>query len=508
MCRRLPGLLLALALLAPARPAPADERSALRDAAALDEAFQQAIAKAEPSIACVLVSRGDERPPENVDRPAPADAPRFPPFRPGGRGDPRRPFNLADPGNVPESYGSGVVIDAGGLILTNYHVVQDATEIFVRLPGEKGSQADIYAADPRSDLAVLRVRDEKILPLAPLAFGDGGKVRKGQLVLTLAHPFAAGFRDGSPSASWGIVSNLRRRAPNNPRESTSESRQREPLHNYGTLIQTDARLNLGCSGGALLNLKGELIGLTTALAAVQGSETPGGYAVPINAAFRRIIDKLAKGEEVEYGFLGVTPEPSARGGVAISSVSQGSPAAEAGLNPGDVILSVNGMPVREPDDLFLAIGLVLAGHKATLEVRSGRDVVQRTAVLDKFYVPGKVIATNRPPSVRGLRVDYLSVLNGMQPTPFPRMRFAAPRPAVRGVLIREVLPDSPAARTQPMPLKVGEIITHVNGKPVTTPAAFYQAMNEANQLRGVQSPIELTLATQDPHRPEAKVTLH
>jgi hypothetical protein len=165
------------------------------------------------------------------------------------------------------------------------------------------------------------------------------------------------------------------------------------------------------------------------------------------------------------------------------------------------------MPVREQDDLFLAIGLVLAGNKATLEVRSGRDVVQKTAVLDKFYVPGKVIATNRPQPVRGLRVDYLSVLNGMQPTPFRGLRFA-PRPAARGVYIREVLPDSPATRTQPMPLKVGEIITHVNGKAVTTPAAFYQAMNEANQLRGVQSPIELTLATQDPHHPEAKVTLH
>src|SRR5207253_5161210 len=112
-----------------------------------------------------------------------------------------RPYDLADPSNVPESYGSGVVISDKGLVLTNYHVVRDATKVYVRLPGGKGSYADIHAADPRSDLAVLKLLDPQVRPAA-LKLGDGSRLRKGQFILSLANPFAAGFRDGSPSASW------------------------------------------------------------------------------------------------------------------------------------------------------------------------------------------------------------------------------------------------------------------------------------------------------------------
>ena len=128
-------------------------------------------------------------------------------------------------------------------------------------------------------------------------------------MICLANPFAAGFRDGSPSASWGIISNLHRRASG----VTSEIERpgvKPTLHHYGTLIQTDVRLALGCSGGALLNLDGELIGLTTAQAALVGSEAPGGFAVPLDGPMKRIIDVLVRGDEVEYGFLGVTVPPN------------------------------------------------------------------------------------------------------------------------------------------------------------------------------------------------------
>ena len=191
-----------------------------------------------------------------------------------------------------------------GLILTNYHVVRDAVLVYVRLPGGKGGYANIHAADSRSDLAVLKVKREVTAHIVrPLSFGDAGKLQRGQFVLTLANPYAAGFRDGQPSASWGILSNIRRRVP---MPHIPEEERVKSLHHYGTLLQTDARLNLGCSGGALLNLHGELIGLTTSYAAIHGGDTPGGFAVPIDASFRRILDVLMDGEEVEYGLLGVS----------------------------------------------------------------------------------------------------------------------------------------------------------------------------------------------------------
>src|SRR5262249_42894439 len=153
----------------------------------------------------------------------------------------------------------------------------------------------------RSDLAVLKLQ-ERLPDLKPIKLGDGGAARKGQFILSLANPFAAGFRDGSPSASWGILSNVRRRMPGG---LTEVERNRLQLQQFGNLFQLDARLNLGCSGGAVLNLDGELIGLSTAQAALSGVETPGGFALPLDAGVRRILEVLKRGEEVEYGFLGV-----------------------------------------------------------------------------------------------------------------------------------------------------------------------------------------------------------
>src|SRR5438132_9247408 len=189
----------------------ADNKSALADALALEKAVQDAIQQAEPSIACILVSRSDayrelfgERPtpdkPGHLGAFSPTQAPhRAPPLQ--RRDDlqkdeaTRKKCDLADPDNVPEAYGSGVVIDDKELlILTNYHVIRDATKIYVRLPGKKGSYADIHAADPRSDLAVLRLLDNSVRPIHKLNSGDGGSVRKGQFVIALANPFAAGFR--------------------------------------------------------------------------------------------------------------------------------------------------------------------------------------------------------------------------------------------------------------------------------------------------------------------------
>jgi S1-C subfamily serine protease len=478
-------------------------------AAKLQQAVQKTISDAEPAIACVLVSRS-----ENYERfgqgPAADDPGKLGGFSPEAalkHVNAKRPqpeeqerlaeeiakLNLANPNNVPESYGSGVVIDEAGLVLTNYHVIRGATKLYVRLPGRRGSYADVHAADPRSDLAVLRLLSPPA-GLKALPFGDGGAARRGQFVVALANPFAAGFRDGQPSASFGVVSNLRRRAPAVPKK---EEDLNKTLHHYGTLLQTDVRLNLGCSGGALLNLKGELIGLTTALAAISGRDTPGGFAIPLDAGMRRIIDVLKKGEEVEYGFLGVGPEtrPEPGDGVTVQSIRLGSPAEKAGLHVRDTILAVSGVPVREADELFLALGTYLAGSQVTLDVRSDKasQVKKVQVTLAKFYVPGVKIASAKRPDFRGLRVDYTSVLAQQRQSVLGDYRIP------NGVLVTEVLSPSSAAAAF---LKPGEVITHVNNQAVNSPAAFFQA------VRGLRGDVDLTLLQPNAGQPAPKVVLH
>jgi serine protease Do len=498
----LPSLLGAFVL---STAAPAAQDRALDRALALEAVMQKAIEDVEPSIACILVSRSDayQRFSQGPSHASPGNLGGFDlqmferhPLISGlgekERTRLRRKLDLSDSQHVPESFGSGVVLDEAGLILTNYHVVQGAVKIFVRLPEHQGSYADIHAADPRSDLAVLRLHNPK-LALKAVLLGEGDKARRGQFVLSIANPFAAGFRDGKPSASWGIVSNVRRRAPGPARE---EERART-LHHYGTLIQTDARLNLGCSGGALIDLKGNLIGLTSATAAIAGGETPGGFAVPIDTGMRRIIEVLKRGEEVEYGFLGVGVDERAERteGVVLEHVTPGSPADLAGLRPRHIILSVNGTAVHESDDLFLTLGTQLAGASVQLQVRKpGALAAEKVeVVLARFYVPGKRIAAflGDRPFFRGLRVDHTSLVVQLPRTVAQRI------PA--GVLVGEVQPGTPAAAAQ---LRCGEVITHVNGQAVTTPAAFYRA------VRGLAGPIELTLTPSNPHRPAPKVTLN
>jgi S1-C subfamily serine protease len=469
----------------------------LQDAQALEKTMEDAIAKAEPSIACIIVSRSEdydrklgskERERAIEDRKWGKLGGYVPPRSPAvDNGWPRGPqprlpardsLDLSDPNNVPESYGSGVVIDAGGLILTNFHVVRDATKIYVRLPGGKGSYADIHAADSRSDFAVLHLI-EKLPDLKPLKKGDASNLKKGQFVLSLANPYAAGFRDGSPSASWGILSNVRRR----PAGSPNEQERTKNLHQYGTLLQLDARLNLGCSGGAVIDLKGELIGLTTSEAALGGVETPGGFAVPMDAGMWRIVEKLKEGKEVEYGFLGVSfktveGEPGDQhDGVAIPEVIKGSPADQARVQEHDMIMSIDGIRVHKIEDLFLVIGSQLAGREVPIEVKpvGGAGWEKRTVKLAKLNSPGTSIASNVPAAIGGLRVDYTSLLVQRQAAFNPRF---GPTSIPAGVIIREVIPGSPADAALLQPDKV---IIQVNDQKVTTPTEFYLCMENARK---------------------------
>ena len=474
----------ALGVLTLLAAAPADEpRDTVR---AVERHMRQVIDAAEPSVVAVVVSH--KKYPPQGDAAGPGRLGGYTPPPEARRGPVDRPpvdhtLDLSDPDNVPDhQYGSGVVLDESGLILTSYHLIEGATKVYVRGPSGRGSYADIHAADARSDLAVLRLI-HPVPDLKAVAFGDvrvspgpNGEpptVARGMWVIALGHPAAAGAADGSPSASWGILSNVRRRAAGGGRE---EHRTRA-LHHYATLLQTDARVTLGASGGAILDMDGRLIGLTTPLAAVTGAETAGGFAVPFDRNYRRIVDVLRQGREVEYGFLGVSIKPPSGAqfdrGLPINDVSPGTPAHEADLRPNDIILAIDGRPVRGPDDLFLYVGSALAGEEVVATVdRRGEGLLQRRARLAKFHHTMPFIASERAPAVSGLRVDWTSVLLLKDGT----AQFRVPA----GVVVREVEPGSPAEKAlRPFGEVAGRwVVTRVNDQPVRTPAEFLKKANE------------------------------
>jgi len=443
--------------------------------AALETALTEAIARAEKSVVAIaLVPRpmpGAATPP--AERPDPFGRRVPPPVQPGP----------LDPDFIPSQYATGVVIDPNGLILTAFHALPEDCDCYVTTPDRKVYRAMIKGADPRSDLAVLSI-DAK--GLVPIVLGDAQRLRKGQIVIALGNPYAIA-RDGQASASWGIVSNLARKAPPHPDENDPVGKS--VLYHFGTLIQTDARLNLGTSGGPLLNLRGEMIGLCVSLAAVAGYETAAGYAIPVDATFRRILDTLKAGREVEYGYLGVRrsgeptgPEAATGQGVRIEDVVPGSPAHQAGLRPGDRITAVNGQPIYDFDGLVLEVGKLPVETRVRLDVlRDGRSM-SIEVVLSKYPVRGRKVVTERPPAWRGVSVDYLTgVVDGTGRPMFSALPFDL------GVAVTDVQEGSPAWQAG---LRPGMIIRQVGPTPVRTPREFLEAVSRQT------GPVEIRLADQ------------
>jgi serine protease Do len=456
---------------------------------------QRAANEVGQSIALVLVSKSDAYRKLFHDSP-PADQPgQLGSFQAPAGNPAARKYDLADPRTVPEIYGNGVVVDRSqSLVLTLYHLVFGATKIYVRLADGRGSYADIHAGDPRSDLAVLRLLDKQVTPKKAIALGDGGSVEKGQSVIRLTRMFVSGKKE-TPLRTLSLrILDTRQRAelPSTPpfRRQDMTDRLRTELYRLKTLLQTDPQFDSGTSGAALVNQQGELVGLTTARAAGEGDDSAGGFAVTIDPALKRIIGKLKEGKEVEYGLLGVSFPPDAPGPPAIGQVSLGSPADKAGLQAHDVIVSINGVRIHSYDELFLNVGTLLAGSKISVGVRDSDGARQERMVqvtLGKFYVKGTVIASNKPDFVRGLRVDYSTVLAGQA----PRFgRFWRPDRILDGVVIREVQPGSPAEEAR---LQVNDVISEVEGHEVKTPADFYLEVGRVPNSK----PLKLTLTNYD-----------
>ncbi len=338
--------------------------------------------------------------------------------------------------HVIPAVGSGVVISPDGLILTNEHVIQNAEPDHIECVLSDGSTYTVQAiaSDPRSDLAVIRI-DARDLKSARL--GDVEAVKQGHFAIVMGNPFGSAFDShGDPAMSFGIVSALGREL----------SQQLDPHGDryYGNLIQTDARINPGNSGGPLLNIRGEVIGINTAISTRSGSSEGVGYAIPISWRTRQIIERLSQGEPVEYGFLGVgleAPSPRDRtiagapsdGGARIKDVFFGTPAAEAELESGDIIVEFNGEPVGDVDHLIRLVGAAQVGVK-----------VDATLYRNKKRLTVGIVPDLRP--VKGVEVSF--VWRGLRLgniTPETRSEFDLSSTA-EGVVVLQVQSDSPAAK--------------------------------------------------------------
>ncbi|MBN1590448.1 MAG: trypsin-like peptidase domain-containing protein [Pirellulales bacterium] len=447
------------AVLSATSPVVAQRFTRVDLARAIEQTLVETIATAEKSV--VAIAR--------VQKETPGEALqlelRVDPFgrRPGLLGNP----SPTDPDFIPNQYATGVVVGREGLILTTYHVLAPQSDYYVTTVDRQVYQATIRAADPRSDLAVLSIA---ATDLVPIRFADDRPLRKGRIVVALGNPHAIA-RDGQVSAAWGIVANLMRKAP--PEPGHVESAGKTTLHHYGTLIQTDAKLNLGTSGGPLLDLSGHMVGLLTSLPGATGYQREAGYAIPVDPAFRRIVATLKQGREVEYGFLGIQPGNLTQKeilaglrGMRVERVTPGpgTPAAAGGIEAGDIITAVNGLPILDADHLVLEIGRMPVDSVARITIlRRGRrrDLDVR---LGKYPVRGRKIVTVGPEPWRGLQVDYPTV-------PIDPTYRSANEPVYfeSAVLVTEVQQESPAWEAG---LRPGMSISHVAGRAVRTPSEF------------------------------------
>ncbi|MBS0208758.1 MAG: trypsin-like peptidase domain-containing protein [Planctomycetes bacterium] len=454
-----------------ARPAAAQEVDGLQAAVAIEKAMTQAIASAERSVVAIArIGPRDQAPAVVQNGPL-----QFGQINTIKENDP------TSPEFVPTEFGTGVVIDEAGLILTCHHVVdpQPTADHYITTVDRRTFVARLLASDAKCDLAILKVEGKPSdYKFSPIKLGDAKTLKKGQIVLALGNPYAIA-RDGQVSASWGIISNLTRKVVGN----NEPSPQQKTLYQFGSLIQTDAKLNLGTSGGPLLNLRGEMIGLTTALAASVGFEQSAGFAIPVDDTFRRLLEPLKQGRSVSYGYLGVQPSNLAyqqrmhgMQGVVVEMVSPHTPAARSDLRRGDLVTAIDGVPVYDADALRLAIAA--HGPRAVTSFRVNRDGRQMVIPirLSKSPNPLPQVVTQQEPLWRGMRVDY--PVSIMQLIPL----FGEEHDD-SGVRVIDVEANSPAAKAG---IVRGMLVTRVNDLPVYDPEEFHERVDT------MQGAVELT----------------
>jgi len=357
------------------------------------------------------------------------------------------------------SLGSGVIVSSDGYILTNNHVVDGASDIKVSLKDKREFKAQVVGTDPRTDLAVLKI---PATGLTAITFGDSAKAQVGDFVLAIGNPFGVG-----ETVTMGIISALQRSGLG--------------IEDYEDFIQTDAAINPGNSGGALINVHGDLIGINTAI--LTGGEGGGnegvGFAIPVNMA-RGIMEQLVKNGKVSRGYIGVgieavTPDLAKAFGLAtpegalVGEVEPNSPGSRAGLQRGDIILSVDGQPISDERDLRLRIAAMAPGLTVKLEiVRNGQK--QTVSVTLAEFPDKPASASEGQPSsnaLEGVQVDEL--------TPQIAREIGLP-PGTTGVVISDVDESSSAAEAG---LQRGDVIQEVNRQPVNNLEQYEKAIRAA-----------------------------
>ena len=364
-------------------------------------------------------------------------------------------FGMPGPGAGRErerGLGSGVIVSEDGFILTNRHVIEAADEISVHLADNKEYKAKKIGADPGTDIAVLKI-EARGLPVLP--FADSDKARVGDIVLAVGNPFGL-----TQTVTMGIVSGM--------------GRSGMGVVDYANFIQTDASINPGNSGGALVDTASRLLGINTAIFSRTGGNQGIGFAVPSNLALE-VLKSIREHGRVIRGYMGtmiqpVTPELATAfqlkepGGALVSDVAPGSPAEKAGIQHGDVIVSLDGKKVEGPRELRLMVGSLAPGTKSVVKLlRNGqeKEVQMELGELpqrESTIVPDNDSGGSAPSILEGVRVSDLDEE--------ARRAIQAP-PGMKGAVIAEIDPDSEAFRAG---LRQGFVIEEIDRKPVASAA--------------------------------------
>ena len=347
-----------------------------------------------------------------------------------------------------QSAGSGVIVDAkNGYIITNHHVVENASEITVTLLDNRSFSAKVIGSDEGADIAVLQAKQPN---LVAMALGDSSKLEVGDYVVAIGNPFGL-----QHTVTAGIVSALGRTGIN--------------PDGYEDFIQTDASINPGNSGGALVNLRGELVGINSAILSGSGGNIGIGFAIPVNMA-KGVMEQLIKYGQVKRGVLGVniydvTPDVAKEfglneaSGALVAGVAQGSAAEHAGIKTGDIIVSINGTPIKSASELRNTIGMQRVGDQVEIGLlRDGKPL--KVAALVAEHSESEAVAA----------ADVHRGLEGAD---------LADAPEAAGVLVRAVQDGSPAAQAG---LHAGDLIVAVGRTPVATLKAFRDVAKGASFL--------------------------